>query len=921
MIKKPSVDFNYENLFTVSPTPGIVIKTDAPKYTVICVNKAYLALSKSRKKYINDEPFFSQSIGNLWVSNPKCTKILSDSFELVVREKKSKDIKHLKVTIPSEIKSKQNVQYWDVNNTPILNSDGNVELIFISINDITGRYLCHLENELMLENTDENFILVDLDLNIVNFNSQFAKNYKDVFGIEVIKGDSILKYASPERREIVKGIYNKSFQGGTTEAEMSFTFKGGAEKFFHFSYKPAFDSNREIVGAFVTMIDITESRQFENQRDKEAFFTLLKTEIFESMNESDELDICLAKILKKMASVDAYEYAEAWLPNIDRTRLNHRSYWSSAPKYQIFSTSLTQSDFETLGSVNGLPSKTWKTMKSQVWHNLKEHPEFVRKKIAKKTKIESAISIPINDANKLVGVFIFFSKNNEPDSSKLIEVFKHLNEQIAAELKRKTAEETIKRYFDLSPDIICIVGVDGYFKKVNQAFCRMMGYSEQELLETPYMNFIHPASQKSTEDQIIRQQTGERTESFINQYVSKKGELIWLSWTATSIVEEGIMIAVAKNITASKELEIQLEKTYKQARIGVWEVNLMDETVVWSQVTREIHEVDDDFIPNYDNAISFYKEGWSRDRIQNAVVHLLKTGERFAEELLIITAKGNERWIRTIGEAAFENGKCIRFFGSFQDIHAKKTAEIQINQLNEELIKQTNELKRSNEELESFAYIASHDLQEPLRMVTSFLAQLEKKYDDILDERGKRYIFYAMDGAKRMRQIILDLLEFSRVGRIETQIEKINISDIIDNIIILNRKIIDELNADIFVNKMPTILGSKIGIQQIFQNLINNSLKYRRKDVNPIIKISYKDLGTHWQFSVSDNGIGINADYFDKIFIIFQRLHARDEYSGSGVGLAICKKIIENFGGEIWVESEENKGSTFYFTINKIIAS
>jgi light-regulated signal transduction histidine kinase (bacteriophytochrome) len=202
-------------------------------------------------------------------------------------------------------------------------------------------------------------------------------------------------------------------------------------------------------------------------------------------------------------------------------------------------------------------------------------------------------------------------------------------------------------------------------------------------------------------------------------------------------------------------------------------------------------------------------------------------------------------------------------------------------------------------------------------MVTGFLTQLEKKYANIIDDKGKQYIGFAVDGAKRMRQIILDLLEFSRVGRTEELLEDIDLNEMTNEIKILFRKQIEEKKALITVDKLPKIHAHRSPMHQVFQNLIGNALKYTNTGMHCKIKITATESETHWQFSVTDNGIGIEEEYFDKIFIIFQRLHTRDEFPGTGMGLAVTKKIIENLGGKIWVVSEEGKGSTFCFTIKK----
>lgn len=262
-------------------------------------------------------------------------------------------------------------------------------------------------------------------------------------------------------------------------------------------------------------------------------------------------------------------------------------------------------------------------------------------------------------------------------------------------------------------------------------------------------------------------------------------------------------------------------------------------------------------------------------------------------------------------------GKAVRMVGAIQDISHRKRYEESLKALNQQLMVSNRELENSNRELEQFAYVASHDLQEPLRMISSFLGLIEKKYDDILDEKGKRYISFAVDGAKRMRRIILDLLDFSMLKETAESKKWIPVSNIIEEVLLLNKKLISESGAKIKINSLPSVFAQESGLIQLFNNLISNSIKYKRDGVKPIIDIYAEEEENYWHFKLKDNGIGIDPKYLDKIFIIFQRLHGREYYPGSGIGLSICKKITEIHGGKIWVESTLGEGSTFHFTLQK----
>ncbi len=277
------------------------------------------------------------------------------------------------------------------------------------------------------------------------------------------------------------------------------------------------------------------------------------------------------------------------------------------------------------------------------------------------------------------------------------------------------------------------------------------------------------------------------------------------------------------------------------------------------------------------------------------------------------TADGEIKWLAwTLAAAPGED----LIFAVAKDITERKHSEDRLSQLNRDLVDQARELQISNAELEQFAYVASHDLQEPLRMVSSFLTQLEKKYKTVLDDKAKQYIYYAVDGAKRMRRIILDLLEFSRVGRTEDKKELVDLNEVVEEIKVLLHKQVEEKNARIEHTVLPFVFAPRSPVYQIFQNLIENALKYNNAE-QPFVNISATERSGSWELSIADNGIGISHEYFDKIFIIFQRLHHKDEYSGTGMGLAIVKKLVENLGGTIWLESEEGKGSTFHFTLLK----
>ncbi|WEH37718.1 CHASE3 domain-containing protein [Streptomyces sp. AM 4-1-1] len=232
------------------------------------------------------------------------------------------------------------------------------------------------------------------------------------------------------------------------------------------------------------------------------------------------------------------------------------------------------------------------------------------------------------------------------------------------------------------------------------------------------------------------------------------------------------------------------------------------------------------------------------------------------------------------------------------------------------LAEQTEELRRSNAELEQFAYVASHDLQEPLRKVASFCQLLEKRYGSELDARGKQYIGFAVDGAKRMQVLINDLLTFSRVGRVHDSWKPVDLDQLLDRALGNLALFIDESGTEVVREEpLPVLVGDGTTLAMVWQNLIGNAVKFRRPDVPCRITVGCVREDRDWHFTIADNGIGIPSEFADKVFVIFQRLHARDEYEGTGIGLALCRKIIEFHGGRIWLDSAPAEGTLIHFTL------
>jgi PAS domain S-box-containing protein len=283
-------------------------------------------------------------------------------------------------------------------------------------------------------------------------------------------------------------------------------------------------------------------------------------------------------------------------------------------------------------------------------------------------------------------------------------------------------------------------------------------------------------------------------------------------------------------------------------------------------------------------------------------------------ELKLIKKDSSSIWIYLSYKAFFnKDGNFVGSLSMLTDITDRKIAE-------ETLKSKIKELSRSNEELEQFAYVSSHDLQEPLRMISIYLQLLQRKYQGNLDDKADKYIYFAVDGASSMQNLINDILDYSRLTRTSREPKTTDCEFILNQMLSSLKLIINKNKATVSHDPLPEVIADSTQLAQVFRNLISNGMKFRSEEA-PEIHLSAERKANEWVFSVRDNGIGIDPQYSKRIFEIFKRLHTRDKYSGTEIGLSICKRIIERHGGRMWVESKLDKGSTFYFTlpINPVI--
>ncbi|WP_239988762.1 ATP-binding protein [Paramagnetospirillum kuznetsovii] len=365
--------------------------------------------------------------------------------------------------------------------------------------------------------------------------------------------------------------------------------------------------------------------------------------------------------------------------------------------------------------------------------------------------------------------------------------------------------------------------------------------------------------------------------------------------------------AESETLARLKVSEANLLQAQQVARLGYYIFDFTNDHWESSAILDDIFGIDQSFQRTAMGWLSLVEPG-ARWRMAEYLNGILNGEHDFDQEYPILRrSDGACRWVAGLGKIECDDsGKPCRLVGTIKDITQRKTAELDLKAKAEELI-------RSNTELEQFAYVASHDLREPLRMVSSYVDLLQRRYGSQLGEEALEFIGFARDGAKRMDRLVLDLLEYSRIGRITKPMSAIPLGKVFDRAVRALSVKIDEARAEIILppDPLPSVWGDGDELSRLFQNLIGNAVKYRDPERPPVIRLSVAPADGGWEIKVADNGIGIDPQFFDRIFLIFQRLHRRGEYEGTGIGLAICKKVVEHHGGRIAIESVPGEGSAF----------
>jgi len=373
---------------------------------------------------------------------------------------------------------------------------------------------------------------------------------------------------------------------------------------------------------------------------------------------------------------------------------------------------------------------------------------------------------------------------------------------------------------------------------------------------------------------------------------------------------------MAESLKATMVSRDELAKSEERFRIAsssagdlIWDWDILSGRLDWFGDIDGILGYQPGAFPRNIDAWAEAIHGDDGGRVKAAQERHLHGGEAYCEEYRIRCKDGTYRiWTDQGTALRKENGEAYRMVGACSDITERKRAEEELHRLSEDLL-------RSNKELEQFAYVASHDLQEPLRMVSSYTQLLASRYQGRLDQDADDFINYAVDGATRMQRLIQDLLTYSRVTTRGSPFLPLDLQEALGEALANLHTAIIESSALVTNGELPTVNADRTQLVQVFQNLVGNAIKFRKQDEPPRVHVSAARSGNEWIIAVKDNGIGIDPQYFPRLFVIFQRLHGKQDYPGTGIGLAICQRIVERHGGRIWVESDPGEGATFRFTM------
>lgn len=600
------------------------------------------------------------------------------------------------VVFAENIRFKNSAEDWiivELTFTNLLN-DTDLEGIVINFRDITDKQKAFSELKLMesvITHTSDAIIITEAEPfdmpgpRIIFVNEAFTQmtgyTKEEVIG----KTPRILQGPKTDRNELAKlGAAIRNWQHYETTL---INYKKDGEPFWiNFAVTPIADEKGWYTHWIAVERNVTETKRLELEK-------VLLSEVSKFFLQESTLEEILTQTLQKIITQEDFSLGEIWLMSANNENLQLSAFAGSTEKLSGFYSE--NHHFRYININQGLPGHVCTKREITYWEDLSNHPQFSRKNLAEKYQINGMYGIPLMNGNIVIGALCLGLSDTRKKKTVSANLFQQLSNTLAAEIIRKKLTIELNKIFNTSGDLIIIAGEDGHIKKANPAVLPILEYTPDEIVDLSFTHFIHPDDEEITRAQADKLNKGDSVPYFENRLITKNKNVKWMAWTFTPSKEDKLIYGIGKDITEKKNLEDILNKSNRLARIGSWEINLNKGTVYWSDITKEIREVDEDFIPTLELGIAKFKEGEHRNKIQQNVQNCIENGIPWDEELLIETFNGNWKWVRSIGEGEFLNGKCIRVYGSFQDINEKKLAQQKLLESNERfniVAKATNDL-------------------------------------------------------------------------------------------------------------------------------------------------------------------------------------------------------------------------------------
>ena len=725
---------------------------------------------------------------------------------------------------------------------------------------------------------------------------------------EQVLGKSVLGIVLPEHRSKFSRLTKNVFKGEFGKLEFEIEGLKGTHRWLETHAVPLKNEEGEIISLLGVTRDITERKKAEEKLvDSEQKYRLIALQL-----QLQQVHLTNAQQVAKVGSweTDLHNLKVAWSDETYRIFGTDRE--SFEPTHEKFLKLVHPLDRDKVDKAFAYSIEATIRSQNVIEHRIVTHSGEVK-------VVEERWKITYDD-------------NDKPLLA--IGICQDITERKKAEEDVKDSEEKRRLIMNGALDAIICIDISGNITFWNHQAEVIFGWKETEVMGQQLSELIVPEPFRKYHNEGMKHylETGEGKALNVLLELSairRSGEEFPIELTIIPIKQgvEEFFCAFIRDITQRKKAAQSIlqsnerfEKVTEATNDVIWDWDLVNQTFYRSRAIERFFRKKESKSFTFED---FWKENFHQEdlaKIKQSITLAIEnpTTTRWELEYRVLNEQGNIFYIKDRGVIIRNNeGKAIRVVGAMTDISEQKNMTVQLSELNQSLQQHSEELERSNEELEQFAFVASHDLQEPLRMISSFMDQLKRKYGHLLDPKAHQYIHFATDGAKSMKQIILDLLDYSRATRPTEGKEEVNLNRVLSEFKQLRRKLISEKHAKIISKNLPTLNTYKAAITQIFNCMLDNAIKYSLKDTPPKVEINVVEMEKEWEFSIKDNGIGIESQFYDKIFIIFQRLHNKNQSDGTGIGLSIAKRHVEFLGGRIWLNSQQGKGTIFYFTIPK----